>query len=685
MKNKLTSRYYWLGSLVVLITIFTSYLVYTNPNLNMAALFNAVVPKDDSAVVYMPGYEADAGEQGVIEIKTKGNIKLFDSLSFVMNYDPVDALSFDPEAILFDNQTVFQNATVKKSVLKAPGSLEVTMILNAPLSVEGVIASDMATHKTLFKLNTKVSEALQADQIVKVNFKDFAVSNGNQILNLSAIPDASITLKAKNELSELDKASVTSVLPASISNKSEVTVTLTGKNLTPIKKVWLGKETTTILNQSDTSISIKVPAGLALGVYDVVLFDQADKSVSFNDFLTINNLDNQEGEQTSPDSPKINIDRSYTNPSAAVNDGKTPLTLYTFVEDDDLKSVIVNLSNIGQVGAENGGVLGQEKDEDLKTITCPHDSNVIVCMKPSIEEGKGQWFILNNVTVSKAAQPSATAYEVPILALDQKGNSETKMLPVYVGEEQSAAVLKALVAVSTSETTLELLFNKKVDPTTILSSGAGFSISTLGDEKETLAITKASLDDSGKIVTLTTAEQLPETKYSLSVSTDIQDTFGKSVAENANNKLSFGGFIALNKAPVLDYVSTLDNNLVELEFQQNLKLSTILGQKMKIYEADHPEKELKISGVKLLTSNLIQVQTDPQIPGRRYRVEIEGLTSYDGTPSPVSTNKGFKGYNGSLIHAAATSKMADLDNDGRVDFSDFTIFSSVYGTVYSEV
>jgi hypothetical protein len=66
----------------------------------------------------------------------------------------------------------------------------------------------------------------------------------------------------------------------------------------------------------------------------------------------------------------------------------------------------------------------------------------------------------------------------------------------------------------------------------------------------------------------------------------------------------------------------------------------------------------------------------------KYRINIEGLASYDGTALPVPINKGFKGYNLTIVQHRAAAGLADLNGDGRVDFADFTIFSSVYGTIY---
>ena len=666
---------FFTGIAVLLITLVTSYLVHTHPRLNLASLFNATVTGDDTQLIYIPNYDASMGEEGVIEVKSKDVLQPFDSMSFVLKYNPTDALTFDSNALVMDNQTLFQNLNTQKVQLKAPGELEVTLVSQAPLDTSGIVKGDVSTHKTLFKLRTTLSNSIPEGQSIQLQLSDFAISNGNQALVIPSPAAAYIKAKAAVPADDIQSVSITSVSPQSISSAAATDVTLMGEHLSIVKKVLVGQKEAMILNQSDTSITLKVPAGLVVGPQDIVIADESDNSVSFSSLLTVSQAPLQE--EVAPGSPQIKLDRSYTSPASATNDGTTPLTLYVFVEDDNLKSVVANLTNIGQVGPENGGILGEKKNENLSNVTCPTNSTVIVCMKPSIQEGNGQWFILTEVTVSKAVQNSETPYQVPVLAIDQEGHSDTEMLPVYVGSEANAVALKPLAAVSTSATTVEVLFNKSVDPVSVPGTGEGFSITSTA--QNSLAVSQASLDASGKVLTLTTASQSSAEQYALTVSSLLKDVSGKSV--DPLGSIGFDGFKALSKAPILDYLTTMDTNTVELEFQDSLKLSTVLAMKLSVYEADAADQKLEIKAVKLLSNKMIQIQTSDQTVSRKYRVTIEGLQSYDGTNLPVPLNKGFKGYNEPSMHGAATH-LADLNNDNTVDFADFTIFSSVYGKTY---
>lgn len=666
---------YFTGIALILVTLLTTYLVHSHPRLNLASLFNPTVTGDDTQLVYIPNYDASIGEAGVIEVKAKDVLKPFDSMSFVLKYNPTDALTFDNNVLVMDNQTLFKNLTTQNVQLKAPGELEVTLVSQSPLDTAGIVKDDASTHKILFKLRTTLSNSIPVGQSIQLQLSDFAISNGNEALPMPVPAAAYIKAKAAVPADDIQSASITSVSPQNISSAATTDVILTGEHLAIVKKVLVGSSETMILNQSDTSITVKVPAGLTVGAQDIVMADESDNSVSFSSLLMVSQSPSQENNV--PGAPQIKLDRSYTSPASAINDGTTPLTLYVFVEDDNLKSVVANLTNIGQVGPENGGVLGEKKDENLSNVTCPTDSNVIVCMKPSIEEGNGQWFILSDVTVSKAVQNSQTPYKVSVLAIDQEGHTDTEMLSVYVGTEANTVTPKPLVAVSTSATTLEILFNKSIDPASVPGTAEGFMI-TSGSQNP-LAAMQANLDASGKLLTLTTASQSSTEQYALTVSSLLKDVSGKPVDTSVS--LAFDGFVALKKAPILDYLTTNDANTLELEFQDNLKLSTVLSMKLSLSETDNPDQKLDVKGVKLLSSKLIQIQTADQTAGRKYRINIEGLQSYDGTNLPVALNKGFKGYNESSMHAAATH-LADLNNDGSVDFADFTIFSSVYGKTY---
>lgn len=399
------------------------------------------------------------------------------------------------------------------------------------------------------------------------------------------------------------------------------------------------------------------------------------------------------------DPPRVVDDRAYTTPRVAINDGETPITLYVFIQDDDgdIESVIANLNEIGQVGSQTNGTLGGG-EAVISDGSCPTGSNVLVCMNPSVKEGiKGQWFILPNVTVSTLTTASPNPYQVEVIVTDAGGKTTSGIIPVYVGSgdliTDQLEPPKALAAIPTNETTLEVLFNKEISANSVSSSGRGFTISSDSNINEELGIVGATINPAGTVVTLSTYNQAPGKRYVLSVSKDIKDIVGRGVIEGAANRINFSGFQALNKAPVLEYIQAADVNIVELEFRHNLKPSSVrMGSSqtdasaqfgISIYESEDTSQRLDVLGVQLLSpGNIIRIKTGIQKSEQKYRINIEGLESYDGTSLPVSINKGFKGYNLAIVQHKAAANFADLNGDGRVDFTDFTIFSSVYGTIY---
>lgn len=399
--------------------------------------------------------------------------------------------------------------------------------------------------------------------------------------------------------------------------------------------------------------------------------------------------------------PRVVDERSYTTPRVAINDGETPISLYVFVQDDDddVESVVVNLSEVGQVGAETAGTLGGGDSEgEVSDGSCPTGSEVMVCMTPSVKEGSnGQWYFLSGVTVSKDTPASPNPYLVDVVVTDAGGKTTMGKLPIYVGSgdslEDQQQPPRALAAVPTSETTIEVLFNKELLASTVLSSGKGFTISGDSDVNDRLFVVGATINPAGNVVTLSTQNQTPGKRYVLSVSSDIKDIGGRGVLEGAANRVAFTGFKPLDRAPVLEYIQATAADVVELEFRDLLRPTSVrtgisdtpAGNSfgIQIYESEDTSQQLGVLGVTLLPpGNIIEVKTERQKAEQRYRINIEGLASYDGTSLPVPINKGFKGFNAQIALHLAAAGLADLNGDGRVDFADFTIFSSVYGTVY---
>ncbi|MBU0578190.1 IPT/TIG domain-containing protein [Patescibacteria group bacterium] len=417
-------------------------------------------------------------------------------------------------------------------------------------------------------------------------------------------------------------------------------------------------------------------------------------------------------EDTIGDPPYIHEDRGYTTPTVAINDGETPITIYAFVRDDDgdLDSVVINLSNVGQVGSnasdfsEVGG--SSSSSSSSGNGTCPTGSNTLVCMTPSVSEGsEGQWFILSGVTINQSTTPSSEPYEVQIAATDMAGKTTYGYIPIYVNNGDSytndQAPPEIVTAVATSSTTVEVLFNEEISSGSISSNGSEFTIMDRNNTSQTLAITGATINAAGTIVTLTTAEQEGDKSYALEGSSDIYDAVGVSLVAGASNRVYFYGFEELGNPPNVLYVTAVDTDMIEVEFENNLlpsslALSPVTGDQallaadsaginynFEIYESGGTSDELKVIGVDFAgAANILQIRTETMKSGQKYRLRISDVASYDGTAPSVSVYEYFVSLDIQLLQTYSTANRADLNGDGVVDFTDFTMFSAVYGTSY---
>ncbi len=449
-----------------------------------------------------------------------------------------------------------------------------------------------------------------------------------------------------------------------------------------------------------SSEDITIPRSTPLGVHEieVVATDQGGGTGSLILQVDVTEKD------LMGDAPLIFSDKAYTNPRLAINDGQTSITLYTFVrdDDDDLDSVVVNLSGVGQVGAETppdfqeadasqpaGGGAGGGQGQ----ATCPTGSNTIVCMQPSFREGRdGQWFILPDVVISSNTPASSQPYEVEVIAADMTGKTARGTIPVLVsdseGFEQDSRPPEIVAAVPISDTAVEVVFSEEMSALTLASDGSDFVVTARNNVSEKLNVLGATINATGDVVTLTTVTQEPGREYVLSAGKQLTDISGISLVPGQASRVFFAGFEDSVKPPVIHYVSATDIDTVEVEFQENLRPSSVktgAGQKdydIEIFESD-TSVPLPVTAVRFSESGkLLEVKTGQQQSGQRYRLQLENIASAAGVKLKSAVAKFFKAINIRAVQRVNLSNAADLNGDGKVDFVDFTMFSSVYGQVF---
>ncbi len=439
---------------------------------------------------------------------------------------------------------------------------------------------------------------------------------------------------------------------------------------------------------------ISVPSVIPLGIQNVELVAVDNAGGTANLIMQFEVTD----KDTLGSAPFINSDKAYTSPKIALNDGTTPITLYTFVRDDDenLESVVVNLANLGQVGPELPPDLGESgavvAAPGAGSKACPAASTGIVCMTRGFKEGNlGQWFVLSGVTISQSVAASDKPYSVEVIATDMSGNVSRGQISVSVRDSLTATADKTPPSVVTSVPvgfgSVEVLFSKPLDATSLSASGSDFTITQSQDVNQKLNVFGTTIDASGTIVTVTTDAQQANVNYVLSVSSKVTDSAGIPMASGRNSQSGFMGFEDSDKSPVVDSIGPTDGETVEIDFQSNLRPTSVkLGEAakggnfdIKIEEAES-NQSLAVKAVRFLDSGKsLEVKTDPQKSSTRYRVTITNVASAAGVQSRTPMTKFFKSINIQAIQKAAAVNSADLNGDGKVDFNDFTMFAYAFG------
>ena len=193
------------------------------------------------------------------------------------------------------------------------------------------------------------------------------------------------------------------------------------------------------------------------------------------------------------------------------------------------------------------------------------------------------------------------------------------------------------------------------------------------------------INTEGTIVTLTTGEQIPGTKYTVIAD---GDELGLKQNQVSDVQADFVGFQDNDVPPQIDTITSLSSYLVEASFSNALKPTSIAsdGSDFEIFTAEGEAIDLKINTAEIIDQYTILVSTDIQRSNEKYRLRVFNIESAAGRPVKKSGLTGlFKGYQ-ALIHSSAELEVrADFNGDGRVDFTDFTMFSAVYGEVFAEM
>nr|HPO05530.1 hypothetical protein [Candidatus Gracilibacteria bacterium] len=170
-------------------------------------------------------------------------------------------------------------------------------------------------------------------------------------------------------------------------------------------------------------------------------------------------------------------------------------------------------------------------------------------------------------------------------------------------------------------------------------------------------------------------------------------TLGLKENQYTDNHSDFAGFTNTKVPPQITKITASSANLIEVVFSENLKPSSIssTGRDFSIYTSEAKPKRLGINHVEFIDGQTLRISTDKQGANQRYYLRVgtsivsaagikvggntkKTTTEYSGVQKAFVGFKGLKSIDNQTVVDAA-----DFDRNGKIDFTDFSIFSSIYG------
>ena len=429
-----------------------------------------------------------------------------------------------------------------------------------------------------------------------------------------------------------------------------------------------------------SSAALILPSSVIPG-YRKIEVTATDKAGNYDtyDIKVEVSLTNKEGF-----APEVKSERGYTTPAVLPADESTKFSAYIFVEDRDrdLSHVIIQLGNQALYTSDSLPEDTDISDADGKKQCVSTRS--ILCMQPILREGDGQWFHLSNLVVKRDIQESMNEFQLPIVAVDKTGKTAKGYLSLQVGSGtltglQTKPVVKSALGTATDR--VQVLFSGPVDPKLIKKEA--FKIVESTSIADTLPLLSLFVSVDGRVVTLDTNRQEPGKAYSVIVNAD---ALGLENLRQNENIVSFSGFDPEErKSPLkITKAEALSSELIQVSFSDVISFTSLVGPKnVSVYWQGSGEKkylpvyELSVGD----RENILLVKTRAQKSGAQYTIEFENtIESPYATPAKRNLTSQFTGFAFSASESVQSLFVrADFNNDGAVDFRDFTLFSAVYG------
>lgn len=201
---------------------------------------------------------------------------------------------------------------------------------------------------------------------------------------------------------------------------------------------------------------------------------------------------------------------------------------------------------------------------------------------------------------------------------------------------------------------------------------------------------KAVVNAERTIVTLTTSEQEAGIDYTVIADSS---TLGLKNNQISDTMANFTGYEDDDVPPQIKKVEAESGHLVKVILNAAygaIKPTSLHsdGSNFEIFTTGENPEYLNVRRVELEDQYTILLTTDAQIANEDYWIRMKGVESSAGRQVKASgLTKGFTGFSSSsILHNSSELRMdADFNGDGVIDFTDFTIFSSVYGETWQAI
>lgn len=258
---------------------------------------------------------------------------------------------------------------------------------------------------------------------------------------------------------------------------------------------------------------------------------------------------------------------------------------------------------------------------------------------------------MRKVVLTTSEQTPGKIYKLTIQNVtDLAGNAITKTEPVFGGMAKDTIKPVAQAVVVSTNNKVTVAFNEKVDKATA-ENIANYSINN------DLAVLRAQVDKTGKVITLTTSDQKPGTIYKITIQ-NVNDLAGNTM----DRVDSYFGGMAKDIVPP---TATVNSSTNKVTISYNEAVDPVSATNLANYVFDgglgYPIRA-EIDAA----NRVVTLTTGSQTPGKIYNVTINNVTDQSGNIISANTKKSFVGV-GQTVAANINAEAIGTVNNNTID------------------